>query len=128
MRDHNDEITAADAQIVAVGTGNVHYAAAFVRETEAPFLVLVDDDAEAANAAAVVTLGWFALLHPRTWPASIEAWRRGHRVHKSGKRVTQLGATFVIGPGDVVRYEHVDTDSTDHAPIDDVLGVLGARS
>jgi peroxiredoxin len=128
LRDHNDEITAAGAQIVAIGTGDVRYAAAFVRETDAPFLVLVDDDADAANAASVVTLGWFALLHPRTWKASMEAWRQGHRVHKSGKRVTQLGATFVIGPGNVVCYEHIDADSTDHAPIGDVLGALGART
>jgi peroxiredoxin len=128
LRDHNDEITRAGAQIVAIGTGNVRYAAAFVRETNAPFLVLVDDDGDAADAASVVTLGWFALLHPRTWKASMEAWRQGHRVHKSGKRVTQLGATFVIGPRDVIRYEHVDTDSTDHAPIDDLLGALGART
>ena len=27
-------------------------------------------------------------------------WKRGHRIHKPGKRVTQLGATFVLGPGD----------------------------
>ena len=128
MRDHNDEIEAAGAQIVAIGTGDVRYAAAFKEETDAPFLGLVDDKAEAANAASVVTLGWFALLHPRTWKASKAAWQQGHRMHRSGKRVTQLGATFVIGPGDVVRYEHIDTDSTNHAPIRDVLGALGART
>jgi hypothetical protein len=38
--------------------------------------------------------------------------------------VTQLGATFVVGPGPRVRYAHVDADSTDHAPIDDVLHAL----
>lgn len=40
--------------------------------------------------------------------------------------LTQLGATFVISPGDVVRYAHVDTDSTDHAPIPDVLAAANA--
>ena len=48
----------------------------------------------------------------------------GHRIHKSGKRVTQLGATFVIGPGGQVRYEHVDANSADHAPVDDVVAAL----
>ena len=121
MRDHDDEITAAGARLVAIGTGDQKYAAAFVRDTDAPFLVLVDDDAEAARAAAVRTVGWFSLLHPRTWRASADTWKRGHRVHKAGARVTQLGATFVLGPGNQVRYEYIDGDSTDHAPVADVL-------
>jgi len=45
-------------------------------------------------------------------------------VKKSGKRVTQLGATFVLGPGDLVRYEHVDVHSADHAPLTEVLAAL----
>ena len=36
----------------------------------------------------------------------------------------QIGATFVIGPGDRIRYEHMDADSTDHAPPDDVIAAL----
>jgi hypothetical protein len=38
--------------------------------------------------------------------------------------VTQLGATFVVGPGAQVRYEHLDEHSADHAPLDDVLEAL----
>ena len=48
----------------------------------------------------------------------------GHRIHKAGRRVTQLGATFVIGPGAQVRYEHVDDHSADHAALEEVLAVL----
>jgi hypothetical protein len=39
--------------------------------------------------------------------------------------VTQLGATFVVGPGDQVRYSHVDPDSTDHAPVPDIFAAAG---
>ena len=45
-------------------------------------------------------------------------------MHKPGKRVKQIGATFVIGAGDKVRYEHMDTDSTDHADIDQLVTTL----
>jgi hypothetical protein len=38
--------------------------------------------------------------------------------------VRQIGATFVIGAGDRVRYEHLDTDSTDHARIEEVVAAL----
>ena len=40
-------------------------------------------------------------------------------------RVTQLGATFVLGPGDQVRYAHIDEHSADHASLDEVLAALG---
>ena len=124
MRERYDEITELGGDIVAVGTGDRRYADAFVRDEQIPYLLLVDDDAEAANAASLRTLNWFQLLHPRTWKATRATSKRGHHVHKAGQRVKQVGATFVIGPGDRVRYEHLDADSTDHAAIDDVIAAL----
>ena len=124
MREHYDEIIDLGADIVAVGTGDRRYAEAFAKEEQIPFLVLVDDDALAADAASLKTLNWFQLLHPRTWKATRATSKRGHHVHKAGKRVKQIGATFVIGAGEHVRYEHMDADSTDHAPIEEVIAVL----
>jgi peroxiredoxin len=124
LRERYDEITGLGADIVAIGTGDRRYADAFVRDEQIPFLVLVDDDAAAAQAASLRTLNWFQLLHPRTWKATRETSKRGHHTHKAGKRVRQIGATFVLGAGDRVRYEHFDADSTDHAPVDDVLAAL----
>ncbi|MDP9337150.1 MAG: AhpC/TSA family protein [Actinomycetota bacterium] len=124
MRERYDEITSLGADIVAVGTGDRRYAEAFVREERIPFSVLVDDDALAARAASLRTLNWFQLLHPRTWKATRETSKRGYHAHKSGKRVKQIGATFVIGPGARVRYVHMDADSTDHADVDEVVAAL----
>jgi len=124
LRDRYDDITNAGGDIVAVGTGDQRYAEAFARDEKIPFLVLVDDDATAAHAASIQTLNWFQLLHPRTWKATWQASRRGHHVHKPGMRVKQIGATFVIGTGDKVRYEHMDSDSTDHADIDTLVATL----
>ncbi len=127
MRDANDKITGLGARTVAVGTGDRRYAEAFVRDEQIPYLVLVDDDARAAQAASIKSLDWFNLLHPRTWKATRETSKRGYHVHKAGKRVRQIGATFVIGPGNRLRYEHFDRDSTDHAPVDAILTALADR-
>jgi peroxiredoxin len=124
LRERYDEITGLGADIVAVGTGDRRYAEAFARDEQIPFLVLVDDDASAARAASLRTLNWFQLMHPRTWKATRETSKRGYHVHKAGKRVKQIGATFVIGAGDRVRYEHMDADSTDHAEVDEVVAAL----
>lgn len=125
MRGRYDEITGRGAEVVAIGTGSVRHAAAFVADEHIPFPVLVDDGAEAARAASVRRIGFFRLLTDcRSWAGTKRARAAGHRIHKAGRRVTQLGATFVVCPGDAVRYEHLDDHSADHAPLDDVLGAL----
>lgn len=124
MRDHYDEIRSRGADVVAIGTGDARYADDFIRQERVPFLVLVDDDAAAARAASVRSASLGSLLSPAGWPAGLKAFRAGARQHRSGKRPTQLGATFVLGPGDRVRLEHLDEDASDHAPVQDVLAAL----
>jgi peroxiredoxin len=125
LRGRYDEIRSRGGEVVAVGTGSVPHAAAFVADESVPFPVLVDDDARAARAASVWRVGFFRLLTDRrSREGAKRARAAGHRIHKVGRRVTQLGATFVIGPGEQVRYEHVDDHSADHAPLDEVLAAL----
>ena len=125
MRGRYQEITAAGAEVVAIGTGDERYATAFVAEEQVPFPVLVDDGASAASAAAVRRVNFATLLFdPRSLKGSRQAHRAGYRVKKSGKRVNQLGATFVIGPGSQVRYAHVDVHTADHAPFAEVFAAL----
>lgn len=126
MRERYDEISEQGGEVVAIGTGSVRYAQAFVEDADVPFPVLVDDDARAAHAASVRSVSFLGLFHPRSWPGGRRARAAGHRIHKAGKRVTQLGATFVLGPGDRVAYEHLDAHSADHAPLDEVVAALSA--
>ena len=109
---------------MAIGTGNQRYANAFVAEEHIPYPVFVDDDAVAARAAAVKTVRFLSMFKPGTWQATKETRKRGYKIHKAGKRVTQMGGTWIIGPHNLVSYEHIDTDSTDHAPLDEVLKAL----
>ncbi|MHB8670863.1 MAG: AhpC/TSA family protein [Acidimicrobiales bacterium] len=124
LRHRHDEITRKGAEVVAIGTGDQGYARAFVSEEDVPFLVLVDDEGSAAAAASVPKAGPGQLIGLRTLAGSRAAWRAGHRVHRSGRRVRQLGATFVIGPGAHLHYSHVDAHSSDHAPLSEVLDSL----
>lgn len=125
MRGRYDEITANGAEVVAIGTGDERYAKSFVADEQVPFPVLVDDAADAATAAAVKKVSFATLLFdPRSLRGASQAHRDGFRVKKSGKRVNQLGATFVVGPGSHVQYEHIDAHTADHAPIDEVLAAL----
>jgi peroxiredoxin len=125
LRAHYDEIATAGAEIVAIGTGDERYAKAFVADEQVPFPVLVDDEGKAAHAASVRKVNFATLLFdPRSFKGARQAHRDGYRVKKSGKRVNQLGATFVVGPGSRVGYAHVDAHTADHAPLTDVLAAL----
>ncbi len=125
LRDNYDQITALDAQVVAVGTGNAMYATAFVADERIPFTVLIDDDGAAARAAAVKGGAgtMLKIASPKVLKAGARARKAGHRQHKTGDRPTQLGATFVVRDGSVV-YSHLDDDVGDHAPLADVLAAL----
>ena len=124
MRRRHEEIEALGAGIVAIGTGDERYARAFIEDEEIPFPVFLDELGEAAEIASLKRGGWLQLAGPQTMPGAMRATAGGHRQHRTGKRPKQLGATFVIGPGDALRYEHVDKDVSDHAPIDEVLTAL----
>lgn len=129
MRRHHDEIKERGAEIIAIGTGDARYARAFIDEEEIPFPVMLDTDGEAAEIAAVRRGGWMQLAGPMTMPGALKATAAGHRQHRLGKRPRQLGATFVIGPGEVIRYEHLDEDVSDHAPFEEIMAALeGAKS
>jgi peroxiredoxin len=127
LREHEEELTDKGARLVAIGTGDERYARAFIEDEKIPFLVLLDDDGTAAEVAEVRRGGWMQLAGPATMPGALAATAAGHRQHRTGKRPRQLGATFVLGPGDVVRYEHLDADVSDHAPVEEILAALNQR-
>ena len=125
MREHYEEIRGLGGEVLAIGTGNVRYAAAFVADEQVPFPVLVDDQGAAARAAQVKRVTFRVLLFDKRSRAGARAAHAaGHRIHRPGKRTNQLGATFVIGPGGRVAYAHIDEHTADHASLDDVIAAL----
>lgn len=124
MRGEYDRIQKQGAEVVTIGTGNVDYARAFVRDEDIPFPVLVDDDALAARAASIERVSVFGLFAPESFPGGLRAFKAGHRIGMPGPRTNQLGATFVVGPGPTLRYEHRDAHTADHAPMEDIFNAL----
>jgi peroxiredoxin len=124
LRDAYPQITAAGGQVVAIGTGNRIYAAAFAEQMEVPFPVLIDETGDAAEAAALKKMKPWDLFNPKLWQKSIATVRDGFKQNKPGKRPMQLGAVFVIDRGPTLRFEHLERDPADHANIDRVLAAV----
>ena len=129
MRDNYSDITATGADVVAIGTGNMMYAKSFVDDEKVPFVVLVDEDGDAATTASVKggAKALAGMLSPSVLKAGNRARKAGHHQHKTGSRSLQLGATFVMGPGNSVLYGHLDKDFGDHAPLAEVMAALAKK-
>lgn len=124
MRDAYEEIRALGADVVAIGTGDAEQVRDFVERERIPYSVLADDAGRAARAASIERVGMLRLFDPASFSGGIRAWRSGHRIGASGRRVDQLGATFVVEPGPRLRYAHRDAHTADHAPLAEVLAAL----
>lgn len=124
MRDRHDEIRGLGARCAVIGTGDQRYARDFAERERIPFPILVDDDGAAARAASVERVGMLALFTPASFPGTLRALSRGYFVGRPGKRVDQLGATFVVAPGDRLVYQHYDAHPADHAPLEEVLAAV----
>jgi hypothetical protein len=125
LRDRYAEIQALGAEVVVIGTGDVGYARDFVQKDRIPFPVLVDDDAQAASAARVERAGFLQMFAPSSFGPTLRAWRGGFRIGRPGRRVDQMGATFVISPRpERLIYQHHDVHPADHAPMDSIFEAL----
>jgi len=124
LRDAYPTIQAQAAEVVAIGTGNRRYAQHFVTERRIPYPVLLDETGEAASLASIRKGSLVDLAGPKVALRSSQAFVKGHLQGHRGSRPRQLGATFVIGPGQALHYEHLDPDAATHAPLSEVLGLL----
>jgi len=137
LRDRYPEIQALGGEVVVIGTGDLRYAREFAEAERIPFPVLVDDDARAADAARIERVGLFRLFALSSLSATARALRSGFRIGRPGKRVNQLGATFVVSPGprrsapggedersSRLLFRHYDAHPADHAPMNAILGAL----
>jgi hypothetical protein len=137
LRDRYAEIQALGGEVVVIGTGDLRYARAFAEGERIPFPLLVDDDARAAEAAGVERVGLFRLFALRSLAPTARALLSGFRIGRPGKRVNQLGATFVVAPGPrrdapngdnersaLLLLRHYDAHPADHAPMSAIFEAL----
>ena len=124
MREHQDEFTAAGANLAAIGLGDRNYAKLFREDTGITFPLLIDEQRKAYAIAELKTASLLHLLRRDNALARSRAKAAGHHQHKLGKNPFQLGGSFVFAPGNVDRYSHISETFGDNAPITDLLAAL----
>jgi hypothetical protein len=112
LREHQNELNLA-----AIGMGDGAYARAFREETGITFPLLIDEQRVAYRAVGLRKANILHLLRKDNAEARARAKEAGHRQHRLGKNLFQLGGSFVFGPGNVDLFAHVSQTFGDNPPV-----------
>ena len=115
MRECEEQFRSKDAQLAAIGLGDMHYAQLFRADTGIGFPLLVDAQRQAYRAAELPSASLLHIFRADNKLARYRARASGHRQHQLGKNPFQLGGSFVFGPGDTDRFAHISQTFGDNA-------------
>jgi NAD(P)-dependent dehydrogenase (short-subunit alcohol dehydrogenase family) len=123
LRDRIEGIRSRGAELVIVGNGAAHFAAAFREDYRLDCPLLVDPELRAYRAAGL-RRGRVEALSPRLPRNALRALRAGSRQGAIQGDPWQLGGVFVIRRDGELAYRYVSREAGDHPPVDDVLAAL----
>ena len=119
-----DSIHARGGELVLIGNGASHFAAAFVEDLGITTPVYVDP-ARATYRALGMKRGLApTLLALRTLKHGIRAFRAGFRQGRTQGDPFQLGGVLVVRPGGLVAFRYISDEAGDHPPVDDVVAAI----
>jgi hypothetical protein len=124
LREHESKFKQAGATLAAIGLGDMNYARLFREETGITFPLMVDTERTAYRAAELKSANLFHLLRTENAGARARAKRSGHRQHRLGKNLFQLGASFIFAPGNRDLSAHLSRTFGDNAKPETLLSVL----
>jgi len=108
---------------VIVGPGNPEHLPAFRQVTGYQGPLFTDPSLRTYQTAGLVS-GILSVLHPRSLLRYLRAFGGGFRPRGVKGNPAQQGGTFVLGPGERLRFEWRDKFSGDHADPKAVLAAL----
>ena len=110
---------------MVVGPAKPEHIAAFRQATGYAGSLYVDPSLRTFRTAGLVH-GWASTYHPLAVLKGVKAFAQGFRQGARQGDVTQQGGTFVLGPGDRLRYEWRDGFAGDNADLDEVVRAIPA--
>jgi len=108
---------------VVVGPAAPEHIAGFRAATGYAGSLFVDPSRRTFQTAGLVR-GYVHVLHPLVVWKGVRAFAQGFRQGARQGDVMQQGGTFVLGPGDRVRYEWRDRFAGDHPDLDEVVEAI----
>lgn len=111
------------AALVVLGPARPEHIAGFRAATGYDGALLVDPALGSFREAGLAH-GWAETFHPLAVIRGVRAFAGGFRQGARQGDPVQQGGTFVLGPGDAVRFEWRDRHAGDHPDLRDVVAAL----
>ena len=127
LRDDRERFEEAGAAVVLIGLGKAERAESFCEDKSIPFDCLADPEQRAYEAYGLRKMGLSEVLRAENGLKYLRLNlnpETRQRTAKRGEDVLQLGGTFVVDTGGVVRYAHLNRHTGDNPPNDEVLEAL----
>jgi len=105
----------------------MHYARVFREETGITFPLLVDSERIAYKAAELKSGNLFHIFRRENAEARARAKAGGFKQHRLGNNPFQLGASFILGPGNRDLFVHLNRTFGDDADPNALLRALTNR-
>ena len=121
------EIEGRGGLLVVVAPAKPEHIAGFRASTSYRGALFVDPALRAFRTAGLVR-GRASTYHPLALLRGIGAMAQGHRQVGRHGDIVQQGGTFVLGPGDRVRYEWRDRYAGHHPNLDEVVKALPEKN
>ena len=123
MRRHAGEFARLKTEVFIVSFGVERWARAWLRETEVPFPLLLDQDRRVYRAYGLERSARRAWA-PRVIWHYVRQLAAGRRLHAIEGDPHQLGGDFIIDRNGIVRFAHRERDPVDRPPVARLLEVL----
>ena len=114
------DIRGRGTELVVVGSGAPEHIGPFRQATGYHGLLYTDPSLRTFETAGLA-YGIRQTFHPLTLLRGIRAFKSGFRQGARRGHPLQQGGTFVLGPGEVVRFEWRDRFAGDHPDLREVL-------
>jgi len=121
----------SNVQLVVIGCSPVKFIKPFRQATGYNYAIYVDPDRELYKALKCkVGLGSTNIKNSKHVKSGLvsgifQSMARGMKYCEMQGDINQQGGAFIVGPGDKVAFAHLDTSSTDHTAINDLLALAG---
>lgn len=123
MRGRQDDIRAAGAELVFLGSGSPAMAADF-RERDVPGILVLTDPGLETYRRLGMRRGVAETLGPRTWGAAARAVATGHLQKPPAGDAWQQGGVVVLARGGEVVYRQANRHAGDRPDIDAALRAI----
>ena len=124
MRQHESALEAFGIQVIVV-TFEVGAAARnYVRESNLPWPMLVDETRSLYQAYNMDRGRWWDIYGPSAWWIYAKLLLKGRRLQKAVGNFDQLGGAVLIDPEGFVRLHHVGKGPADRPSVDSLLEVV----